>query len=113
MLLKSDAYDACISYFSDHLSIFEKKSGNNTGYLIVDIVHDQVADMLMNFFIQQPQLTNEARLAVVVEGDKLVEDIEQILGKCWEHSASKEQVLFINEYFVLLKNSLDSQIPHL
>tara|TARA_R110001592_G_scaffold108581_2_gene303243 strand:+ start:2109 stop:2459 length:351 start_codon:yes stop_codon:yes gene_type:complete len=113
MLLKSDAYDACISYFSDNLNIFEEKSRNKTGQPIDEIVHDQVADMLMAFCAQQPQLTNEARLAVVAEGDRLVEDIEQILGKKWEQCATLEQQLFIEEYFLLLKNSLDSQVQHL
>ena len=113
MLLKSDAYEQCINYFSDNLAIFEEKSGSRTGLPISDIVLDQVSDMLMNFCSQQPQLSNETRLIVVAEGDQLVEDIEQILGKSWEQKATNEQQMFIEEYFLLLKNSLDSQVPHL
>jgi len=67
----------------------------------------------MTFCQQQPQLTNETRLIVVAEGDKIVDDMEQILGKCWENKASEEQVIFIKEYFLLVKNSLDSQVPNL
>ncbi len=106
MLLKSDAYEQCINYFADNLAIFEEKSGSRTGLPISDIVLDQVSDMLMNFCSQQPQLSNETRLIVV-------EDIEQILGKIWEQKATNEQQMFIEEYFLLLKNSLDSQVPHL
>ncbi|WP_028863537.1 DUF3802 family protein [Psychromonas aquimarina] len=111
MLLKSDAYDACISYFADNLDIFEGQKGSDKGELISDIVSDQVADMLLCFCQQQPQLSNKTRLVVIAEGDKLVEDIEQILGSLWDKPASASQIEFIEEYFLLLKNSLDSQVP--
>ena len=110
MLLKSDAYDACIGYFADNLNIFEGKSNTASGTSISDIVTDQVADMLMTFCSQQTQLNNEVRLTVVAEGDRLVDDIEQILGMHWNNAATTEQKEFIEEYFLLLKNSLDSQV---
>jgi len=110
MLLNSDAYDACIGYFADNLNIFEGKSNVESGQPISDIVTDQVADMLMTFCSQQTQLSNEVRLTVVAEGDRLVDDIEQILGKHWDSAATAEQKSFIEEYFLLLKNSLDSQV---
>ncbi|RBW43156.1 DUF3802 domain-containing protein [Psychromonas sp. B3M02] len=113
MLLKSDAYDACIGYFADNLSIFEDSAKPASGEVIADIVLDQASQLLMTFCQQQSQLSNETRLMVVAEGDKLVEDIEQILGKCWEHRATQEQIEFIKEYFLLVKNSLDSQVPYL
>ena len=116
MLLKSEAYEACIGYFADNLDIFEGKSSATNianGTSISDIVTDQVADMLMNFCSQQTQLSNDVRLSVIAEGDKLVDDIEQILGKSWDHIATIEQRSFIEEYFLLLKNSLDSQVPNL
>jgi len=113
MLLDSDAYDACIGYFADNLNIFEGKSNIENGESIADIVTDQVADMLMTFCSQQTQLSNEVRLTVVAEGDRLVEDIEQILGTHWNSAATAEEKSFIEEYFLLLKNSLDSQVPGL
>jgi len=111
MLLDSEAYDACIGYFADNLNLFEGPSGPVAGDLISDIVSDQVADMLMTFCQQQKQLSNEVRLGVIAEGDKLVDDIEQILGRLWEKPATASQTEFIEEYFLLLKNSLDSQVP--
>ncbi|MFT6984303.1 MAG: hypothetical protein ACJAT7_000089 [Psychromonas sp.] len=111
MLLKSDAYQACIGYFSDNLDLFEGQDGPEQGDLISDIVSDQVADMLLCFCQQQPQLSNETRLTVIAEGDKLVDDIEQILGRLWDKPATTSQTDFIKEYFLLLKNSLDSQVP--
>lgn len=111
MLLKSDAYDACVCYFSDNLDIFEGKDGQGDGELISDIVSDQVADMLLCFCKQQPQLSSKVRMTVISDGDKLVDDIEQILGRFWDKPATTEQTLFIKEYFLLLKNSLDSQVP--
>lgn len=113
MLLKSDAYDACIGYFADNLHIFEGTSNIASGSPISDIVTDQVADMLMTFCAQQTQLSNEVRLTVVAEGDRLVDDIEQILGMHWNTGATSEQKEFIEEYFLLLKNSLDSQVNNL
>ena len=111
MLLKSAAYDACIGYFADNLDVFEGKEGLGRGDLISDIVSDQVADMLLCFCQQQPQLSSDVRMSVIADGDKLVDDIEQVLGRCWEKPATTEQVQFIQEYFLLLKNSLDSQVP--
>ena len=111
MLLKSDAYHACIGYFAENLDIFEGKDGVGQGELISDIVSDQVADMLLCFCQQQPQLSSEIRLVVIADGDKLVDDIEQILGRFWNKPATQEQAQFIEEYFLLLKNSLDSQVP--
>jgi hypothetical protein len=111
MLLASDAYEACIGYFADNLDIFEGKDGLGQGDLISDIVSEQVAKMLIRFCQQQPQLSSETRIAVIADGDKLVDDIEQILGRFWEQPATPEQARFIEEYFLLLKNSLDSQVP--
>lgn len=113
MLLKSDAYDACIGYFADNLSIFEGSSGAVQGKLVSDLVTDHVAGMLSTFFSQHSQLNNQVRLQVVAEGDQLLEDIEQVLGKSWDSFVTEEQQQFIDEYFILLKNSLDSQVPTL
>ena len=113
MLLNSDAYDACIGYFADNLDLFEGPSGPAEGALLSDIVSDQVANMLLNFCQQQTQIGNETRLTVIAEGDILVDDIEQILGRLWEMPATLSQTEFIEEYFLLLKNSLDSQVPSL
>jgi hypothetical protein len=112
MLLKSEAYDACICYFAANLDIFEGKEEFGQGDLISDIVSDQVANMLISFCQQQPQLSTEIRLTVISDGDKLVDDIEQILGRFWDKPANVEQIQFIEEYFLLLKNSLDSQVPN-
>jgi len=109
MLLDSEAYDACIGYFADNLTLFEGVNDAAVGDLIADIVSDQVAEMLLTFFQQQRHLSHKIRLQVMAEGDKLVEDIEQILGRFWEKPATEAQAEFINEYFLLLKNSLDSQ----
>ena len=110
MLLDSEAYDACIGYFADNLNLFEGPSGPTKGDLISDIVSDQVAEMLLTFFQQQTLLNNELRLTVISEGDRLVDDIEQILGRLWDKPATTSQTEFIEEYFLLLKNSLDSQV---
>lgn len=109
MLLNSDAYHACIGYFADNLNLFEGVTGPVTDDLIADIVSDQVAGMLLTFFQQQTQLDAAVRLQVIAEGDNLVEDIEQILGRFWDKPATISQAEFIKEYFLLLKNSLDSQ----
>lgn len=109
MLLKSEAYQACIGYFSDNLNLFEDANEPATGELIVDIVSDQVADMLLTFFQQQTQLVQQVRLNIIAEGDHLVDDIEQILGRFWDKPATVSQQAFIEEYFLLLKNSLDSE----
>lgn len=110
MLLKSEAYDACVGYFTDHLDIFEGKEIDQQGDIISDIVSEEVSDMLLCFCQQQPHLSSETRMTVIAEGDKLVEDIEQILGLLWHRPANKEQIEFIKEYFLLIKNSLDSQV---
>jgi len=109
MLLNSEAYHACIGYFADNLELFEGNNGPATGEMIADIVSDQVADMLLTFFQQQVHLSHKMRLQVIAESDKLVDDIEQILGRFWHKPATASQAEFINEYFLLLKNSLDSQ----
>lgn len=113
MLLKSDAYEACIGYFAKNLDIFEGQTNTLQGDLISYIVSDQVADMLLCFCQQQPQLSNATRLVVIAEGDQLVDDIEQILGRTWESVATPSQIEFIQEYFLLLKNSLDSQVANI
>ena len=110
MLLNSDAYDACIGYFADNLDLFDGAKGSASGDFIADIVTDQVADMLLTFFQQQTQLSHAVRLKIIAEGDTLVEDIEQILGRFWNKPATFSQAEFIEEYFLLLKNSLDSQV---
>ena len=110
MLLNSNAYDACIGYFSDNLDLFDGADGAVTADFIADIVTDQVAGMLLAFFQQNKDLSHSLRLKIIAEGDSLVEDIEQILGRFWDKHATVLQDEFIKEYFLLLKNSLDSQV---
>jgi hypothetical protein len=113
MLLNSEAYDACIGYFTDNLNLFEGQIWPVQGVLISDVVSVQVADMLLAVCQQHTHLNNKARFEVIAEGDKLVDDIEQILGRLWDKPATSSQIEFIEEYFLLLKNSLDSQVANL
>lgn len=111
MLLQSEAYGSCINYLADHLNIFEGKKGAVEGTVIAELVKDKTADMLIDFCDQQEHLSNHARLEVIAEGDDIVRDIEQVLGKCWHYKATEAQYAFLEEYFLILKNSLDSQVP--
>jgi hypothetical protein len=110
MLLKSEAYKACIDYFVDNLFIFDNDDESANTDLIADIVIKNTANMLMSFCKQQPNLDKLTRNSVIVEGDKLIEELEHILGRLWKKPATQTQIEFLDEYFLLLKNSLDSQI---
>lgn len=114
MLLKSDAYKACVDYFIDNLSIFdnenENENNNVNANLIANIIILNTSNMLMTFCEQQPQLDTLTRNSVIADGDLLIEELEHILGRFWNKAATAEQEEFLNEYFLLLKNSLDSQV---
>ena len=109
MLLGSDAYDACIGYFADNLNLFETNSGPRSDLMVADVVETQVVDLLQVFCAQQVNLSKQDRFDVVAEGDQFIDDLEQILGRAWRQLASEQQVEFIVEYFLLIKNSLDSE----
>ena len=110
MLLKSEAYKACIDYFVDNINLFESGDAPVNSPLVADIVIEYTADMLMTFCKQQTHLDEVTRNAVIEDGDKLIGELEYILGRLWKKPATLEQVEFLEEYFLLLKNSLDSQV---
>ena len=110
MLLKSEAYKACIDYFVDNIDVFENNEASPNAPLIADLVVESTADMLMAFCEQQVHIDQIVRNEVIAEGDKLIEELEHILGRLWENPATTEQIAFLEEYFLLLKNSLDSQV---
>ena len=110
MLLKSEAYKVCIDYFIDNISIFESNNASPDSPLIVDLVVENTAGMLMDFCEQQQHLDEAIRNSVIADGDKLIEELEHILGRLWKKPATSAQIEFLEEYFLLLKNSLDSQV---
>ncbi|KPU82748.1 topoisomerase II [Psychromonas sp. PRT-SC03] len=109
MLLGSDAYDACIGYFADNLNLFETNTGLSSKLLVSDIVEWQVVDLLQVFCSQQVNLSAQHRLDVISDGDQFIDHLEQVLGRAWGCIATEPQVEFIIEYFLLIKNSLDSE----
>lgn len=110
ILLTSEAYKSCIDYFIDNLVIFETDERSTNTELIEEIVTNNTAKMLMSFCAQQAHIDQLTRNKVILEGDKLVEELKHILGNLWKKPATRAQIEFLDEYFLLLKNSLDSQI---
>lgn len=50
--------------------------------------------MLMSFFKQQPHIDKSTRNSVILGGDKLIEELEHILGRLSGKPATQKQIEF-------------------
>lgn len=113
MVINSEGYLHIIEYLAENLSIFEKtstraaKPGEDT---IMTVIEEELSEQIISVCTQNANLTFNQRNTIVREVDAVVSDLEEVLSNVVNNPVSQEQINFIHEFAMLIKNLFDTQI---
>jgi hypothetical protein len=109
VVVETDGYLSLIEYLASNLNVFTQ-DGDTGNESIEDVVSDMVASNIMALFQQNPDLHSSVRFRLLKEVDLVIDDLAEVLAGCWKKQATNEQIEFLDEYVILLKNLFDSAV---
>ncbi|WP_162046341.1 DUF3802 family protein [Vibrio taketomensis] len=110
MVVETEGYLALIEYLASNLDVFSKEDGDTGSESVEDVVTDMVASNIMAIFEQNPELHSSVRFKLLKEADSVVADLAEVLAGAWKRAATNEQIVFLDEYIVLVKNLFDNAV---
>lgn len=112
MITNKDGYIHLIEYLTEHLSLFENainKSVLNTSS-IIEKIEEELAEQIISVCMQNNSLTVNQRNTIIREVDSILYDLEEILSTVVNNPITNEQLSFIKEFALLIKNLFDDEI---
>ena len=111
MITHTDGYIHIIEYLTAHLSLFENSSTmNNTGDSVLEVIEQEMSEQIMALCSQNESLTFEQRNTIIREIDVIVYDLQEILSGVINSPVTAQQLAFIKEFAILIKNLFDTEI---
>ncbi|WP_077340481.1 DUF3802 family protein [Pseudocolwellia agarivorans] len=112
MVTDKNGYMHLIEYLTEHLSLFENMphSPNSISPSIIETIEEELGEQIINVCLQNSNLTFNQRNTIVREVDSILYDLEEILSTVVNNPISTEQLSFIKEFALLIKNLFDSEI---
>ncbi|AZQ85909.1 DUF3802 family protein [Colwellia sp. Arc7-635] len=111
MVTNTDGYIHIIEYLTAHLSLFENSSNTDGGKSsVLEIIEEEMSEQIINLCNQNEALTFNQRNTIVREIDAIVYDLQEILSGVVNNTVTEEQIIFIKEFAILIKNLFDSEI---
>lgn len=111
MITDTEGYIHIIEYLTAHLSLFENNTNiNNNTSSVLEIIELEMGAQIIALCSQNPDLTFEQRNTIIREIDAIVYDLQEILSGVINKSVTNEQVVFIKEFAILIKNLFDTEI---
>lgn len=113
MVIDSDGYIHIIEYLTEHISLFQKtsavalKPGQQT---LISVIEEELSEQAMSVCTQNNTLNFEARNTIIREVDAIVSDLEEVLASVINNPVTTEQIMFIHEFSLLIKNLFDSEV---
>ncbi len=114
MVTNTEGYIHIIEYLTEHLSLFE--NSNNTGNTensVIEVIEQEMSEQIISLCNQNETLTFNQRNTIIREIDAIVYDLQEILSGVMNNSVTDEQVVFIKEFAILIKNLFDTEIHNL
>lgn len=111
MVTDTEGYIHIIEYLTQHLSLFENTSAQeSTNDCVMSIIEQELCDQIISVCAQNEALTFNQRNTIIREVDAIVYDLEEILSTIVNQPATAEQIKFIVELALLIKNLFDTEI---
>ena len=111
MVTDTDCYIHIIEYLTEHLSLFEKPVDAEFGAdTVMAVIEQELSDQIIAVCSQNEALTFNQRNTIIREVDAIVYDLEEILSGVVNNPINIEQLSFIKEFSLLIKNLFDSEI---
>lgn len=111
MVTDTDGYIHIIEYLTEHLSLFENASNTGgTGDTVMAVIEQELSDQIISVCSQNEDLTFNQRNTIIREVDSIVYDLEEILSGIVNNTVTVEQLEFIKEFALLIKNLFDTEV---
>ena len=113
MVTDKPGYEHLIQFLTEHLSLFEQRSGNDNGKTIGELLEESIAEQIITLCTQHTELEINHRSMIVREVDGIMYDFHEVLASVLEKNATVQQAELINEISLLIKNLFDTAIADL
>jgi hypothetical protein len=111
MVTDTDGYISIIEYLTEHLTLFENSTDAEFGAdSVMEVIEQELSEQIITVCSQNEVLTFNQRNTIIREVDAIVYDLEEILSGVVNNPVSNEQLLFLKEFALLIKNLFDSEI---
>ncbi|SEL49177.1 Protein of unknown function [Colwellia chukchiensis] len=111
MVTDTEGYIQVIEYLTEHLSLFEHStSAKQTKTSVLEVIEQEMSEQIINLCNQNEHLSFNQRNTIVREIDAIVYDLQEILSGVINNPVNAEQVSFIQEFAMLIKNLFDIEI---
>jgi hypothetical protein len=111
MVTDTEGYIHIIEYLTEHLSLFENIAVNSTtNVTVMEKIEEELSEQIINVCMQNNDLTFSQRNTIIREVDAIVYDLEEILSGVVNNPITNDQLIFIKEFSILIKNLFDSEI---
>lgn len=114
MVTNTEGYILVIEYLTAHLSLFENSPNiDNANSSVLEVIEQEMSENIIALCNQNQELTFKQRNTIIREVDAIVYDLQEILSGVVNNSVNSEQLAFIKEFAILIKNLFDSEINNL
>jgi len=111
MVTNNNGYSSLIEYLSENLSIFELDKDLDIQPITIDLfVRYQMVEQMTLIFEQNKSLIEQEKIYIFEEFDRVINDLNEVLGHNMNHKINKSQHEFITEFATLLKNLFDTEL---
>ena len=111
MVTDTEGYSHIIEYLTEHLSLFENSSNiDSEKSSVLEVIEQEMSEQIMSLCNQNQALTFNQRNTIIREIDAIVYDLQEILSGVVNNSVTDEQLAFIKEFSILIKNLFDTEI---
>jgi hypothetical protein len=111
MVTDTEGYIHIIEYLTDHLSLFENSANtDSTQSSVLEVIEQEMSEQIISLCNQNETLTFNQRNTIIREIDAIVYDLQEILSGVMNNSVTNEQLEFIKEFAILIKNLFDTEI---
>jgi len=111
MVTDTEGYIHIIEYLTEHLSLFENSTAatfDDTS--VMAIIEQELSEQIITVCSQNEALTFNQRNTIIREVDAIVYDLEEILSGIMNNPVTIEQLTFLQEFALLIKNLFDTEI---
>lgn len=111
MVTDTNGYIHIIEYLTEHLSLFENVPASSTSSdTVMAVIEQEFSEQIIMVCSQNEALSFNQRNTIIREVDAVVYDLEEILSGVVNNPVTEEQVTFIKEFSLLIKNLFDTEI---
>jgi hypothetical protein len=110
MVTDTEGYIHIIEYLTAHLDLFENSESTSKNNSVIEVIEEEMSEQIISLCNQNEALTFNQRNTIIREIDAIVYDLQEILSGVMNNAVTDEQMIFIKEFAILIKNLFDSEI---